>query len=73
MSKSTVSFAKRPKLCLACGRGRVTFPAVICMKCVDTERGRKAVAKFRRSALKRSKGGSIRAVSGGLPSLGKRR
>lgn len=69
-----VTFAKRPKSCLACRRAKVVFPAIICVSCVDTERGLKAVAKFRRSSVvKPKKRGSIWAVSGGLPSLGKRR
>ncbi len=72
--KGNVQFVKRPKFCLAGCRAKVTFPAIICKKCVDTERGEKAVAKFRRnSVLKPKKAGSIWAVSGGLPSLGKRR
>lgn len=79
MRNDTTFAAKRPKVCLACGRVKVMFPAIICKVCVDTDRGRRAVAKFKRSAIKpraahkSGKDGSVRTISGGLPSLGKRR
>jgi hypothetical protein len=79
MRNDTKFAAKRPKVCLACRRAKVTFPAIICRNCVDTDCGREAVAKFRRSAIKPraahkgGKGGSVRTVAGGLPSLGKSR
>jgi hypothetical protein len=42
VSKGNISFAKRPKLCVACGRGEIQFPAIICL-IVDTERARKVL------------------------------
>jgi hypothetical protein len=61
---------RKPEFCLACNRVRVTYPSVVCRECVDTDAGRKAMRRYRKA---RWSGGSVRAVSGGLPSLGKRR
>lgn len=60
----------QPKHCLACGYMPVKFPAVLCPHCAGTPQGFKAIKRYRKTRRPR---GSVRAVSGGLPSLGRRR
>jgi hypothetical protein len=59
----------RPE-CLLCGETGVTYPELLCPICINSLSGNKMIQFYRRHHLAR---GSVRPVSGGLPSLGKRR
>jgi hypothetical protein len=61
---------EHPTMCLVCKQIAVTYPAVVCRKCVGTPAAAKAMRRYRRS---RRPKGSVRTVTGGLPSLGGRR
>jgi hypothetical protein len=63
---------EKPKVCLVCKQVKVTWPGVVCSGCVDKPEARRAMRNFRRRYLERAEG-NVRTVSGGLPSLGKRR
>jgi hypothetical protein len=58
---------KRPERCLVCKSASANYPAVVCPDCIDSPAAVKAMRRYRRS---RRPKGSVRAVPGGLPSLG---
>lgn len=62
----------KPQVCLVCKQVKVIWPGVVCSGCVNTPEAMRAMRNFRCKYMKRGKR-SVRTVSGGLPTLGKRR